>query len=76
MSVLLAARDAERGLWLWPMGAPRPRSWPWCGYRSGLPGPGGSLQFLVVRRRKTHAVGEVVLLLVGFALAMAPWWVR
>jgi len=74
--VLLAAHDGEGGLWRWLVG----------GLLLGLGALSRSsllafpaaavLWVLVARRRKARALGQAGLLLVGFLLAMAPWWIR
>jgi len=74
--LLLGAAQATRGVWRWPL----------AGAMLGLAtlarssvllfAPVAALWVMVARARKRRAVGEAALLLLGFAVVMAPWWVR
>jgi len=76
VALLLAAGEAERGAWRWPLAGAVMGLATLC--RSALLGfpVFAALWVWVVRPRKRRAVGEVALLALGFVVAMGPWWVR
>ena len=76
IAILLAAQQAEKTLWRWPLAGALMGLTTLC--RSALLFflPFACLWVLVVRPRKGRAAWEAALVAAGFLAAMAPWWGR